>query len=613
MIIEMIFAKKSKMKTKSTFILILLLNGLLSYCQEKSLPNKIKKTENSLMPYVPVKGLPQWNIYDRMKHYKIPGVSIAVINNYKIEWAKGYGLSDTINKSPVATETVFSAGSISKLLSATAAMQLVEEGVLDLDTPINQYLTSWKITENDNYKKNPVTLRMLLSHTAGTSQSSYFGFVPDKKPLPTINQILDGATEAESNKVVVNSEPGKEFRYSGGGTMIVQMALMDVTGKDFAALIQERIFNKLKMYNSTFSQPLPDRIKAKMAWGYSAASWYKGMPYVYPQQAAAGLHTTPTDLAKFILDLQLSGKGKGKLLSKKSFDDMTTAVAPISNGGYREEIGLGAFLLQRADNKDDNGRYFEHQGANAGFISFAIGNISEGYGAIIMMNSGDDFNGLGTEIRRAIAQTYNWKNFLPETITLLKLDNTTLKSYEGRYRKSIDEVITLKPEKDYLVETINEGTAIYCIPTDKDKMIFTDYNIKASFIRDDQGCVIALQNEWQKEPMPKMKPDEFSPTELLGLKRYEEAKKGLQLMKMNEYQITYYAYNWLNKKPKDTNAVKAILEVAQEQHPDASIVYARWGEYYQALSDKYNAKVSYQKASRLEPSNKEYQLILENL
>jgi tetratricopeptide (TPR) repeat protein len=107
-----------------------------------------------------------------------------------------------------------------------------------------------------------------------------------------------------------------------------------------------------------------------------------------------------------------------------------------------------------------------------------------------------------------------------------------------------------------------------------------------------------------------MKSEEFSPSELLLLKRYEMAKIGLKQMKMNEYQITYYAYNWLNKKPKDFEAVKTILEVATEQHPNASIVYGRWGEYYQALGDKTNARLNYQKALELEPNNKEYQIIL---
>nr|MCU0354381.1 beta-lactamase family protein [Cytophagales bacterium] len=186
------------------------------------LEQRIKAVENNLIPYVPVQGFPGWNILERMKHYKVPGVSIAVIKDYKIDWAKAYGLADTIKKTPVTTETMFSAGSISKLVMAAAALRLVQEGKLSLDEPINNYLTSWKLKENEWTQEKPVTLRMLLSHTGGTSQSAYFGYTPDKNPLPTVVEILSGAPGSETNPVVVNSEPGKGFRYSGGGSLVAQ-------------------------------------------------------------------------------------------------------------------------------------------------------------------------------------------------------------------------------------------------------------------------------------------------------------------------------------------------------------------------------------------------------
>ncbi len=294
-----------------TAIFLLLIASLQSPAQTTLVKEKIRQVENNLIPYVPVEGFKGWNINDRMRYYNVPGLSIAVIKDYKIEWAKAYGLADTSKKIPVTTQTMFSAGSISKFLMATTALRLVEEGKIALDSPINKYLTSWKLAENDFTKKTPVTLRMLLSHSAGTSQTSYFGFTPDKSPLPSIVEILNGDKIAESRKVVVNSEPGKEFRYSGGGSMIAQLALMDVSKSSFSDLTQQLIFDKLGMTNSTFAQPVPAKFDKQVAWAYSSASWFKGMPYVYPQQAAAGLYTTPTDLAKFFIDIQKSFIGKG--------------------------------------------------------------------------------------------------------------------------------------------------------------------------------------------------------------------------------------------------------------------------------------------------------------
>ncbi len=580
--------------------------------QTKPAANKIALVENNLIPFVPVKGFKGWNIIDRMKYYKVPGVSIAVISNYKIDWAKAYGLADTIKKTPVTTETMFSAGSISKLVMAVAALKMVDDGQIDLEKPINNYLTSWKIAENDFTKKVPVNLRMLLSHSAGTSQSSYFGFTPTQ-PLPSITEILSGAKISETRPVVVNSEPNKEFRYSGGGSIVAQLALMDVAKKSFAHLTQETIFTKLGMKNTTFEQPLPAKFNNQTAWAYSSASWFKGMPYVYPQQAAAGLYTTPTDLARFFIDVQKSYWGNGKILSQAITKKMFTPQQNVSDGSYKEQIGIGPFLMQRSDNKNPNGVYFEFTGVNAGFLAYGIASVTGGHGVVIMLNSGDDVNGLGKEIRRAVAKVYDWTNFLPEEIQPLNIAAAELDKYTGRYRMGPNEVLYLRREKNYLVENINDGNDIYCFPVAKDTIVFTDYNINGFFRRNSNGDIIALQNIYQQQPMPKMKDDEFSGSEYLKMKNYAAAKIAFAEMKMNEYQVTYLAYDLMNKKPMDADAVKTILELAVEQHPQSSIVYSRWGDFYLKLNDNANAIKSYQKAVELDPNDEQTKEALNKL
>lgn len=583
------------------------------FAQDKSVNNRIKQVENNLIPYVPVKGFKGWNIVDRMKYYNVPGLSIAVIKDYKIDWAKGYGLADTAKKNTVTTQTMFSAGSISKLLMASTALKLVEQGKISLDSPINNYLKSWKIADNDFTGKTPITLRMLLSHKAGTSQTSYFGFMPDKNPLPTIVQILNGDKISETRKVVVNSDPNKEFRYSGGGSMIAQMALMDISNQTFTYLTQQILFDKLGMQNSTFAQPVPAKYAEQTAWAYSAASWFKGMPYVYPQQAAAGLYTTPTDLAKFFIDIQQSFIGKGRILNQSLTKEMLTPQINVSDGGYKEQMGIGPFLIQRTDNNNPKGIYFEFTGVNAGFLAYGIASIEGGSGVIVMLNSGDDQNGIGKEIRRAVAKVYNWTNYLPEEINPIALSNEQLDKLTGRYRIGTNEVLYLRRVKNYLVENINEGADIYCFPVSKDTLVFTDFNIKGGFRFNDKGEAISLQNIYQREPMPKMKDNEFSPNEFLKLKKYDEAKAGFKAMNLNEYQITYIAYDFLNKKPLDANAAKAILEVATEQHPNSSIVYSRWGDYYLKLNDKANAIKNYQKAVELDPTDEQTKETLNGL
>ncbi|HEX2532285.1 MAG TPA: serine hydrolase domain-containing protein, partial [Chitinophagaceae bacterium] len=323
--------------------------------QDTALAGRIRSVENGLIPYVPVRGFPSWTLAERMRHYGVPGVSIAVIRDFRIDWAKGYGLADTLRNIPVTTETLFSAGSISKLVLAMAALRQVQEGTLALDAPVNRYLRSWKIEENEWTRATPVTLRMLLSHTGSTIQSSYFGFPPGKKPLPGILDILNGSPSAESRKVIVNSAPGKEFRYSGGGSMIAQLLLMESTRRRFEDLTEQTVFRPLGMRHSTFEQPLLPALSRQASEAYSVAPWFRGMPYVYPQQAAAGLYSTPSDLARFFINLQRSYAGSGTVLQQATARQMFRPQVKVSEGFYREEMGLGPFLLQQYGNRTEKG------------------------------------------------------------------------------------------------------------------------------------------------------------------------------------------------------------------------------------------------------------------
>lgn len=582
----------------------------LVFCYGQSNTNnytRLQQVENSLMPYGPVKGFGGWNIYERMKYYKVPGVSIAVINNYQVEWAKGYGLADTLSKTPVTPQTMFSAGSISKLVNAFAALSLVQEGKLNLDKPVNTYLKSWKIGENEFTRKTPITLRMLLSHTAGTSQSAYFGFTPDKKTWPTVPQILSGAPIAESREVVVNSEPLKEFRYSGGGSMIVQLAIMDVTGKDYASFTDERLFKILGLKNTTFVQPLPQKHHKQASWAYSDNSWFQGMPYVYPQQAAAGLYSTPADLANIIIEIQNAYRGKGKILTQSLTRQMLQPQLEVGNGFYKEQMGLGPFLLQRSDNRESKGIYFEHTGVNAGFMAFAIGNLTGGYGAVIMLNKDGNADGLGKEIRRAIARVYGWHNFLPNEFTPVPLTEDELTAYAGRYRKGADEVVSFRKEKDYLVQSFNGNGDVYCFPAGRDTFMLTDFFIKGVFIQDKENKIQSFQVVGSSNPMFRMSESEYAPNEYIKLGRITEAVEGYRQMQLNEYQLTYMAYEFMNRKPKNFPAAQAILELAQAQHPNSAIVYVRWGDLYGFQGNKAKAIESYEKSLKLEPSDKEVQ------
>ncbi|WP_233219313.1 serine hydrolase [Adhaeribacter arboris] len=542
-----------------------------------------------------------------MQFYRVPGLSIAVIHNFKLDWTKAYGLAGTSRQIPVTTKTMFSAGSISKLVTAVAALGLVDKKQIQLDRPINNYLVSWQLPDNDFTHNTPITLRLLLSHQAGTSQSSYWGFVPYKLPSLKIQDILNGVPEAESRPVIVNSRPGKEFRYSGGGYLIVQQAIMDVTKQDFADFTQRSIFRRLGMHHTTFTQPLPVSFQKLASWAYSDNSWFKGVPYVYPQQAAAGLYSTPTDLAKLIIELQKSYHGKSRFFSQTLAKEMFTPQVGVSNGFYKEEMGLGAFLLQRQDNQKLAGVYFEHTGVNAGFLAYVIGNLTEGNGVVIMMNKDGAADELGKEIRRAVAKAYQWTNFLPDEIKPVTLPDKKLDEYAGRYQRTPDEVVTFRRENNYLIETINQGSPIYCFPVAMDTIAFSDYPYKGVFRRNAQGDIADVVILEQQKVLPRLSENNLLPNELMHRGQIAEAIAGYRKLKLNEYQLTYMAYEFMHQKPAKLKEAESILHLANEQYPKSGILQARWGDLYVMLGKTAEAVNAYQQALKDNPEDKELQ------
>lgn len=240
-------------------------------------------------------------IAERLHEYGVPAVSIAVIDGGSVAWARAYGTADMASGRAASTATLFQAASMSKPVASTAALQLVQEGVLALDAPVNKTLRSWRIPENAFTTGHAVTLRHLLSHTSGLTVSGFPGYTAGE-PIPTVTQILDGAPPANTPPVRVNTTPGSQLKYSGGGMTVMQLLLTDVTGKDFPALMRERVLGPIGMHSSTWEQPLSDDRGRDAAAGHETnGAPVAGKYHVYPELAAAGLWTTPTDLAHWVL------------------------------------------------------------------------------------------------------------------------------------------------------------------------------------------------------------------------------------------------------------------------------------------------------------------------
>lgn len=575
--------------------------------------DRVRQVENGLMPYVPVEGLDGWRLADRMRFHRVPGLSIAVVHNYRVVWAKAYGLADTTARVPVTTETLFSAGSISKFAAAATALALAQRGALDLDAPVNTILRAWKLADNEFTRARPVTLRLLLSHQGGTSQASYWGFVPGQYegPLPSLTDILSGRPGAGSRAVVVNRAPGAGFQYSGGGYLVAQRAMTDAAGEPFEALADRELFRPLGMRGATFAQPLPATLAERAAWAYSENAWFEGQPYMYPQLAAAGLYATPTDLAKLLIEVQQAYRGRGRVLTRASARAMLTPLAEVSSGTYREEIGLGAFLLRRADRSSEGDRYFEHTGVNAGFVAYALASVTGGNGVVVMMNHDGGAAELGREVRRAVARAYGWPGFLPDPVRPADRPEATLDAYAGRYRRGPDEVVTFRRERGHLVETINAGPPILCYPVGAsgDTLAFTDFAVRGVFTRSADGAVDGFRYLGSDQPLPRLRPDELLPNELLRAGRLPDAVLAYRTLGLSDSQLTYLAYELLNPNrfprpgPQDVAAAEGILLMAREAFPASSMVLARLGDLYTRKGDTGRARASFEAALRLDPAD----------
>ncbi|MBI2824456.1 MAG: serine hydrolase [Planctomycetia bacterium] len=446
-----------------------------------TIDERIAAVETHLTQTVRVKGqTTPWSIAERMAQHHVPGVSVAVIHDYKIDWAKGYGVADAEAGTPVTPDTLFQAASISKPVTAVATLKLVDAGVLDLDRDVNKDLKSWKVPENEFTAKHAVDLRGILSHTAGLTIHGFPGYATDAA-LPTVPQILDGASPANTKPVRVDKEPGHGFRYSGGGTTVEQLLLSDVTGRPFPELMRDTVLGPVGMAASTYEQPLPPGRRGQAATAHDGSGKpIAGKWNVYPEMGAAGLWTTPSDLARYAIEIQLARQGKPqKVLGQKMVEQMLTP----QNGGA---VGLGPFIAG-----EGNARRFSHGGQNRGFSCLLVALFDGGQGAAVMTN-GDAGGRLAAEITNGIAVIYGWPDYLPPEREAAQVDTATLDRYVGQYVLGPVDALTIARREDHLVARPVRGPEIDIYPESATAFFTNDPGMTGRFVLDDAGQVAEI-------------------------------------------------------------------------------------------------------------------------
>lgn len=349
-------------------------------------------------PQVPNRqGLDGMTLPEIMKLFHVPGMSIAVIRDFKVQWVKAYGVADVKTNRPVQTDTLFQAASISKPITAMAALRLVQEGRFSLDDDVNTLLKSWHIPKSDLNREQPVTPRSLLSHSSGADDGWGFPGYPPGAPLPTPVQILDGQPPSTLGPIRFVRPPYTASKYSGGGVLIMQIVLTDLLQQPFEQIMQSEVLGPLGMSDSSYQQPMPEDRRARAAQAHDESGKPMDAPWhVYPEQAAAGLWTTPADLAKVAIELQRAIRGpSGTILKEATAREM---IAPV---------GVGPFAVGFVIEQKGQGWYFSHGGGNWGFRCDLLAHVRKGYGVVIMTNS-DSGGRLIEELEARVAAAYDW-------------------------------------------------------------------------------------------------------------------------------------------------------------------------------------------------------------
>ena len=435
-------------------------------------------------------GLGGMTIEELMADHGVPGVGIAVIRDFEVHWAKGYGVADVETGAPVDTETLFQAASISKPVAAMAVLRAVQDGLFTLDDDINDILMSWTLDGGEFTRDQPVTPRSLTSHTSGLGDGFGFPGYDPSDPLPTVVQILDGHELSNVGPVFMERPPLSFEEYSGGGAIVMQQALSDATGRPFVDILQDGVLRPIGMVNSTFEQPLGPERDRNAARAHDREGRSRGPKWhVYPELAAAGLWTTPTDLARFAIEVQTSAIGQSnRVLSRTTVQEM---LSPVGVGGYA--VG---FSISRMG----QGWYFSHGGGNWGFRCTLLAHKVKGYGLAIMTNA-DQGGALAAELSRRIQAAYEWDSTAPPVrrgyttpVERTEVDVAVeiLETYVGEYelRPGFSIVVTL------------EGGALFALPTGQSKVgLFAESDSRfflrvveaqVSFTTDDAGAVTGL-------------------------------------------------------------------------------------------------------------------------
>jgi CubicO group peptidase (beta-lactamase class C family) len=472
-------------------VIVLVLTLAVSACDaQKALARKRQKSvEKGLLRTVYLKGLqPEpLALRERMAFYRVPGLSVRAFDKSRAEWGEAFGEADAQTRRRLEPETIFQAGGLAQMMTAAAAFRLARDGSIDLDEDVRTRLKSWSFPADARLPVGVLTLRRLLTHSAGLSDQILDGSGPDDA-LPTIAQILSGQKPAGNAPVWSPTRfgAGRKAWISEGGYVLVQQCLEEATGLPFEALMKRTIIDPLGLKNTLFAADLPEAWAGQAAVGHTReGAALPGRWRRYPETAAKGLWTTADDYAAFLCELLDEAMGRSEKL-------LAPAEARVLLSPQIENFAFGFLADGRGD--DIN---FHFQARTAGFAAGFTVYPAKGQGIVLLTNS-DNGEFLAEEILAACSKAYDWPHYKPMEKDVLRLAPETYRAFAGRFEVNPSYGLDITWEDYYLVIRPTGQAATKFYAEGQTLFYSTDPYIRIQFYKDKTGTVTSL-SLWQKD------------------------------------------------------------------------------------------------------------------
>jgi len=561
--------------------------------------------ENSLLPPVLIEGEQPYNLYDRMAHYNMPGVSVAVIKDFKIKWVKNYGYRDAELQEPVTDSTIFCVGSLSKAVAAATILHLVEKGEVTLDGDVNGYLKSWKVPENDFTQNSKVTVGKLMNHSAGFGTTPGHSFAPES--IPQLIDYLNATPPLNVPPARIEYEPGTKFRYANAGFATLQILAEDVTGMRYDDYARKVLFDPLGMKHSTFEQPLSGARELYASAGHNSSGILpKIKRYATPAATAGGLWSTAEEYARFVIEIQRTLKGESNLIMSQELARQMTSPHEA------KEYGYGVFMRYT-----DSVTYFGHIGDFRGFVAGFMAHPTDGYGVVVMTNNSNGI-GLVREITAAVARVYRWETALPRPHQHFELDPETIVDRVGRYRIGFDAVCSIQQEKSRLYCSLPGSDSFPLYAISQDTMVTKDRSGQIVFSSSIDGqvkrCTPHFADVVGRLPATqvtarRISGEEKTPLELLlsgdftgALQLYRNHKRDAPDDPIvSENRFNGLGYQFLNQD--EVSAALSVFKLNTELYPESGNCWDSYAEGLVAAGLKQDALENYRRALELDPSN----------